>query len=172
MQAVYELITDKDVTRFFPDYYSVDKENVLTSLPRRVERWRKYGFGQLGVFEKSGEKLIGYCGLQLLDNTEEVEIYYGLHKSCWGKGLATEAAKSVLRFGFEQIGLPRIVAVTHPENTDSQRVLSRLGMTRGEDRRFYELPATYFFIEREDYRCDDTAFYKLNFTEFDLPTDK
>ena len=165
LEAVYQLITDKDVTRFFPDYYTVEKDYVLTSLPRRIERWRKYGFGQLGVFEKESEKLIGYCGLQHLDNTEEVEVYYGLHKKFWGKGLATEAAKAILRYGFEQIELPRIVAATHPKNTDSQKVLSRLGMAQGSNRRSYDLEATYFFMSREDYQIDAAAFYKLEFTE-------
>jgi len=165
LQAVYQLITDIDVTRFFPDNYSVDKADVLGSLPRRIERWRKYGFGQLGVFDKKSQKIIGYCGLQPLDDTEEIEIYYGFHKDFWGKGLATEAAKAFLRFGFEQTQLPRIVAVTHPDNTDSQKVLLRLGMKQGENARFYGLEATYFFIWREDYRNDETAFYKLDYKE-------
>ena len=165
LEAVYHLITDKDVTRFFPDYYTVDKDYVLSSLPRRIERWQKHGFGQLGVFDKETKKLIGYCGLQHLDNTAEVEIYYGLHKKFWRKGLATEAAKAILRFGFEKIDLPRIVAATHPNNADSQKILLKLGMERGKNARFYELEAAYFFVQREDYRIDETTFYKLDFTE-------
>ncbi|MDQ3063772.1 MAG: GNAT family N-acetyltransferase [Acidobacteriota bacterium] len=165
LEAVYQLITDKDVTRFFPDYYSVDKADVLGSLPRRIERWRKFGFGQLGVFDKESEKLIGYCGLQPLDKTEEIEIYYGFHKDFWGKGLATEAAKVVLRFGFEEVKLPRIVAVTHPDNTGSQKVLLRLGMKQGKNDRFYDMEAVYFSILWEDYQNDEAAFYKLDLTE-------
>ncbi len=165
LEAVYHLITDKDVTRFFPDYYKVEKNDVLMSLPRRIERWRKYGFGQLGVFDKVTEKLIGYCGLQHLDNTEEVEVYYGLHKKFWNKGLATEAAKAMLRFGFEKVELPRIVAATHPENNESQKVLIKLGMKQGLNARFYDLEATYFFVLREDYQTDAAALYKLEFTK-------
>ena len=165
LESVYRLITDKNVTKFFPDYYTVEKDYVLTSLPRRIERWRKYGFGQLGVFDKTTNQLIGYCGLQYLDNTDEVEIYYGLHKKFWRKGLATEAAKSILRFGFEKLQLPRIVGATHPDNTDSQRVLMKLGMQRGANACFYELEAAYFFLSREDYQDNDAAFYKLDFTE-------
>jgi RimJ/RimL family protein N-acetyltransferase len=163
LESVYILITDKDVTRFFPDYYSVEKKDVLESLPRRIERWRKYGFGQLGIFEKKSGKLIGYCGLQYLDNTEEVEVYYGLHKDFWGTGLATEAAKAMLRFGFEEANLQQIVGVTHPGNSASQRVLLRLGLVQGENGRFYELEATYFAISKDNFQTDDADFYKLDY---------
>ena len=165
LESVYILITDKDVTRFFPDYYTVDKENVLKSLPRRVERWRKYGFGQLGVFDKTSDELIGYCGLQYLDNTEEVEIYYGLHKHFWGKGLAKEASKAMLRFGFEEAKLSRIVGVTHPENTASQKVLKSLGFVQGENGRFYDLEAAYFSLTHTNYQPNEATYYKLHYVE-------
>ena len=165
LEAVYYLITDKDVTEFFPIYQTFVKTEVLGSLPRRIERWRKYGFGQLGVFDKESEKLIGYCGLQPLNDTGEIEIYYGFYKDFWGKGLATETAKAVLRFGFEDARLPRIVAATHPNNTNSQKLLLRLGMKQGQNGRFYDLEAAYFFLMREDYQNDEAAFYKLDFME-------
>ncbi|HLM61610.1 MAG TPA: GNAT family N-acetyltransferase [Pyrinomonadaceae bacterium] len=165
LESVYQLITDKDVTKFFPDYYSVKKEDVLASLPRRIERWRKYGFGQLGVFDKSGGSLIGYCGLQPLDDTDEIEIYYGFNKNYWGKGIATEAAKAVLRFGFEEVKLERIVAVTHLENFASQKVLLGLGLKQGKNTRFYKTEAAYFALPRKDYNTDEAAFYKLDYEE-------
>jgi len=165
LESVYRLITDENVTRFFPDYYSVNEADMLASLPRRTERWRKYGFGQLGVFDKSSGNLIGYCGLQPLDETGEIEIYYGFYKDFWGKGLATEGANAVLRFGFEHAELPGIAGVTHLENADSQKVLRRLGMKQGKDGHFYNLDAAYFSISREDYRRYDHTFYKLDFCE-------
>ena len=167
LKAVYRLITDEDVTRFFPGYYSINEADVLASLPRRMARWRKYGFGQLGAFDKSSGELIGYCGLQPLDETGEIEIYYGFYKIFWGKGLATEAAGALLRFAFEHAELPLVAAATHLENSDSQRVLRRLKMKQGENSRFYDLDATYFSISREEYRRDDRAFYKLDFCEAD-----
>lgn len=168
LESVYNIITDKDVTRFFPDYYSVKKADVLNSLPRRTKRWQNYGFGQLGVFDKIDEKLIGYCGLQPLDDREEIEIYYGFYKNYWGKGLATEAAKAFLRFGFENANLPRIVAVTHPENFVSQKVLLKLGMTQSENIRVYDLPAAYFSLLRDTFKNSDADFYQINFTEIDF----
>jgi len=167
LEAVYNLMTDENLTRFFPENYSINKADVLASLPRRMERWRKYGFGQFGVFDKSTGKLIGYCGLQPLDKTGEIEIYYGFYKEFWGQGLATETAGAVLRFGFEIAELPRIAAATHPDNAKSQQVLQRLNMKQGEDGYFYNFEAAYFSISREDYRRDEAAFFKLDFYEAD-----
>ena len=164
LETVYKLCSDPYVTKFFPDYYTIERDYVLSSMPRRLDRWRKQGFGQFGVFDKESEQLIGYCGLQYLDNTEEVEIYYGLFKDFWGKGLATEAAKANLRFGFETVKLDKIVAATHPGNTDSHKVLKKIGMRQGEDTVFYKIDACYFFIFAEDYKPDG-ALYELNFRE-------
>lgn len=169
LEAVYQLITDKDVTRFFPENYSVEKEDVLTSLPRRMERWRKYGFGQLGVFDKTSGEFIGYCGLQPLDKTDEIEVYYGFHKRFWGQGFASEAAGAMMRFGFETAELPRIVGVTHPKNFDSQKVLLKLGMRRGANAHFYGLEATYFAVQKENFDWTKAFFYKMAFDEEKYP---
>ena len=59
---------------------------------------------------------------------EEIEIFYGLAKEYWGKGLATEAGKAVLHYGFDTIGLDEIVAVTHSANVASIRVIEKLGL--------------------------------------------
>lgn len=151
LETVYLLASDPYVTHFFPARPAVDREDVLSSLPRRNERWQKQGFGQFGVFEKKTEKLIGYCGLQYLDNTPEVEIYYGFFHDHWGKGLATEAAKAVLKFGFEQAKLERIVGVTHPENIASQKVLLNIGLKREKTARFYGEETVYFALSAKEY---------------------
>jgi len=168
LESVYLIISDKDVMRFFSADVTVERETVLTSLPRRMEKWKTQGFGQFGVFDKRSEKLIGYCGLQYLDNTNEVEIYYGFFKDFWGKGLATEAAKAVLRFGFEQVELEKIVAVTHPENTASQKVLLKLSFKQKENTVFYGVEAAYFAMMREDFQINDADVYQLEYKdEFD-----
>ena len=164
LETVYLLCSDPDVTHFFSAAFSVKREDVLASLPRRTERWRTQGFGQFGIFEKDTEKLIGYCGMQYLEEKTEVEIYYGLFKQYWQKGLATEAALAVLRFAFEHLNLPKVVAVTHPKNVSSHKVLSKIGMKRGADAQFYNTEAAFFSLSRNDFK-NASAFYALKFEE-------
>jgi ribosomal-protein-alanine N-acetyltransferase len=54
---------------------------------------------------------------------------YLLGKPYWGQGLATEAAQAAVQFGFQSMGLDRIVALASVENGASQRVIQKLGMT-------------------------------------------
>lgn len=49
----------------------------------------------------------------------------------WGHGYATEAALAALRYGFDTLGLPEILAITTVTNVRSQAVMRRIGMTTG-----------------------------------------
>jgi RimJ/RimL family protein N-acetyltransferase len=58
----------------------------------------------------------------------DAELAYSLANECWGRGLATEAVRAVLRHAFEAVGLPRVVGVATVENVASQRVMLKAGM--------------------------------------------
>jgi RimJ/RimL family protein N-acetyltransferase len=167
LEEVYRLITDRDVRKFLPER-SIEKREDLASLTRRLDNWRTNGFAQLGVFEKQSGKLIGYCGLQYLDKTPEVEIYYGFFKEAWGKGCATEAATALLRYGFEEAKLAKMVGVTNQANIASQKVLRKIGLKQEKDlRKIYGQDSNYFRLFREDYKPDAAAKYELSFTKID-----
>lgn len=55
---------------------------------------------------------------------------YGVARACWGRGIATEAARAILDYGFEAFGLAKIWARADPRNIASVRILEKLGMTR------------------------------------------
>lgn len=77
----------------------------------------------------------------------EVEIGWRLHPESWGHGYATEAAAAVLSDAFDR-GLPRVIAVTHPDNRSSQAVCRRLGMTHlGRTTKYYDMPNELFETE-------------------------
>lgn len=79
-------------------------------------------------------------------DSPEVEIGWHLHPDVQGRGLATEAAAGVLDHA---ASLPRIVAVTHPDNLPSQRVALRLGMEDcGTTDRYYDVTNRLFVLER------------------------
>jgi len=97
------------------------------------------------------EQLIGWCGLQLLPETEETEVGFLLSKAFWSQGLTTEAAKASLRYGFENLGLKCIVGITHPENIASQRVIEKLGMSLAAKTRYFEMDCYRYSIERSEW---------------------
>jgi RimJ/RimL family protein N-acetyltransferase len=58
----------------------------------------------------------------------EIEVGYRLAPNAWGRGYATEGARAVVRYGFADLGLDRIIGLTHPDNAASQRVLQKAGL--------------------------------------------
>jgi [ribosomal protein S5]-alanine N-acetyltransferase len=72
--------------------------------------------------------LIGGIGLRLVEQHQHAELGYWLGVPYWGQGYATEAAREMLRYGFEDLHLHRIFASHFKNNPNSGRVLQKLGM--------------------------------------------
>jgi RimJ/RimL family protein N-acetyltransferase len=53
-----------------------------------------------------------------------------LRRDCWGRGIATEAARLLLDFAFGEVGLHRVFAVVDEDNPASIRVVEKLGFRR------------------------------------------
>jgi len=93
-----------------------------------------HGFGLFAVELRESGEFAGFVGLSVPDFeaafTPAVEIGWRLAAEYWGKGIATEAAREVLRYGFEDVGLNDVVSFTVPANVRSRAVMERLGMVR------------------------------------------
>ncbi len=74
--------------------------------------------------------VIVFAGLKRLDELGEVDIAFWLLPAYWGTGLATEAGRAVLQYGFERLFLERIIGLVDPQNAASIHVLEKLGMVR------------------------------------------
>ena len=92
----------------------------------------RYGFGFWAVEVRASGQFIGFTGLGTVDEGMPftgVEVGWRLARPAWGHGYATEAALAALEYGFDDLGLPEIVAVTMAANLRSQAVMRRIGMT-------------------------------------------
>jgi RimJ/RimL family protein N-acetyltransferase len=85
---------------------------------------------------KETDEFIGIAGMTLSNDRFKMgEFYYKLFPEFWGKGLATEMAKALINFGFEEYKLHRIEAGVATQNVASIRVLEKAGMTQEGVRR-------------------------------------
>jgi RimJ/RimL family protein N-acetyltransferase len=108
-------------------------------LARFEGEWDERGFGLWAVEERAAPGvLLGYCGLAvpmfLPEILPAVEVGWRLARPAWGRGIATEAARAALSWGFENVALREIVAIVHPDNARSLRICEKLGMSPGRDR--------------------------------------
>ena len=87
-------------------------------------------FDLWAVVEKSSAVIVGHCGLlpKTIDGREEVELIYVIAPGFWKRGYATEAAVAIRDYGFQTLGLSRVVSLIDPASTASERVASKLGM--------------------------------------------
>jgi RimJ/RimL family protein N-acetyltransferase len=69
-------------------------------------------------------------------------------KSAWGRGFATEGARALLAYGFDEVGLNRIVAVAHVENKASQNVMKKIGLRDCGVGHYYDHDVAYFAADR------------------------
>lgn len=87
------------------------------------------GFGFWAAEEKATSEFLGWFVFRPTGNAPgEVALGYRLRRTAWGKGYATEGGAALIRRGFEEWGVARVVATTYEENAASRRVMEKLGM--------------------------------------------
>lgn len=94
------------------------------------QQYRTGDFFDWAIVDRASGRMIGTCGFTCFHyESNSAEIGYVLHPDFRGRGLATEAARAVLTFGFEELNLHRIEARYMQENTASRKLMERVGMT-------------------------------------------
>jgi ribosomal-protein-alanine N-acetyltransferase len=126
---IYELNLDPDVIRYTHDPIR-DRAHASEILERVIiPQYALYHHGRWAVHIRSNLEFLGWCGLKYRAELNEIDLGYRFKKEGWGKGYATEAAWASIQYGFEKIGLQRIVARAEIDNIGSWKVLEKCGMT-------------------------------------------
>lgn len=127
------LCADPEVMRWIGNGSTRSRSDCATAIAGFERQWRSHGFGLFAVEEASANACIGFCGLSVPSYLPEllpaVEIGWRLERRSWGRGLATEAARKVVRFALDDSGLSEIVSVHQIGNSASARIMEKLGMT-------------------------------------------
>ena len=161
---VLDLYSRWEVQRFIGNY-----PRIMTSIAEareRIDIWRRLDHPIHAVWavqlkdttgkpkqDKASVRLAGTLLLKSipasgsklpLQPSGDTEIGWHFHPEHWGNGYATEASQAVLNLAFSS-GLPRVVAVTNPANTASQRVCTRIGLVhRGQTDKYYNARCELF----------------------------
>lgn len=113
-----------------------------------------------GITLKGIDEVIGSCGFhRLVPQHNRIEIGFELSKEHWGKGIAGEALKAVLSYGFKHFNLQRIEALIEPANLPSQKLVERHGFVREGLLRKYEYTGGKY---------DDLYMYSLLKEDFEV----
>ncbi|MGH6879968.1 GNAT family N-acetyltransferase [Hypericibacter sp.] len=131
LDNLFALYRDPEIRRYFP-------EGTLTREQTREELdWFAGGgdpdhprLGLWATLHKETGRFIGRCGMLpwSIEGRDEVEVAYLLAKDHWRQGLGAEITRALLRYGFEQLQLTRLIALIDPENQASIRTAERAGL--------------------------------------------
>ena len=127
---LFVLYSDPEVRRYFPEGTLTREETqeelewLLNGHPKHPE------LGLWATIHKQTGRFIGRCGLLpwTIDGQYEVEVAYMIAKEFWRQGLGTEAAQGILDYGFDTLGLSRLICLIDHDNIASQKVATHIGM--------------------------------------------
>ena len=161
-QQAYDIYGDPRVTRWLSNS-AADSSILITRqrLQRYCERTDRLGIW--AVVETAIDRAIGSILLVPLPNSDKtdsnkIEIGWHFRPASWGYGYATEAARALLNYGFTELALPTIYAVTTPDNIRSQRVMARLGMQYlGSTEAYYNHHLQLYRLSADHYSLGQLA---------------
>lgn len=162
---IFALNADPRVMRYIGDGTPATREDAEAAVERSLRRYREHpGLGAWHVSRRDDGRFVGWVSLKHAGESPDIEVGYRLRHDAWGQGFATELARAMLRRGFDERGLDRIIGVTHADNAASQRVLLKAGLRDEGWGDYYGQRLRLFAISREQAaatsesrRCDPGA---------------
>ena len=151
LDAYAKIMGDREVGRWFPKGDGYTPEESEKSLKAILKHWAEHGFGIWAIIDKANGVLIGRCGLNLINKTSEVEVDFVVTPNSWGNGYATEAARTALACGFQNLKLQNIIALAKPENTASRRVIEKIGMQFIRNAEYWGITCACYSISKTQH---------------------
>ncbi len=143
---IKDLDSDEEVMRYISNGVPSDDKEVKRAMDAFLG-WKKKHEGKYGYWKailKSNSEFIGWFHLRPLKSNitdfENLELGYRLKRKFWGKGIATEVSKEILKIAFEKLQAKNVWAITMKKNIASQRVMQKIGMNFNRDDVFEEFP--------------------------------
>ncbi|MCD7812338.1 MAG: GNAT family N-acetyltransferase [Ruminococcus sp.] len=159
VEAVFQnWASDEKVQSLYsePVYATVDEVDLLLS--KYISSYEKTDYYRWAIIDKDTEQCIGQIAYFLVDRKNHfAEIEYCIGSDFQCNGYATEATKSIINYGFEQMNLHKIQICTKAINKPSKRVIEKCGFTyEGTLRDYFYMNGEYvgrlyFSILRDEY---------------------
>src|SRR5438270_3624734 len=127
-EGLHRLATDPRVMEYVNNKKPWNDEQIDFLIHREKGHLTRMGYCLGPLIHKDTDNMIGIAGLKPLGTTSEIEIGWWLAPEMWRKGLGSEISRAIVRFASEKTTLTEIVAIVHPENQGSIRIIEKLGM--------------------------------------------
>lgn len=150
---LHRLWTAPAVRRYLLDDEIVARAFVENEVEQTRALFDEQGFGQCIIEWKHNDARIGFCGYRFFFEPPELQLIYGIDPAYWGQGFASEAARAMIRYGFETCGFDTILASADLPNTASFRVMENAGMGFYKQVLINGADTVYYMISRDDFEA-------------------
>ena len=154
---LFEMDSDPEVHLFIENNPVKSIDEITKVIEMLKKQYKENGIARWAVIDKLTNECIGWSGLKYFNqplnkHNNFYELGYRFKKKHWGKGFATESSIAILDYGFANLNVDKIFAITDPRNVNSKKVLSKLG---------------FEFQETFDYEGDTTDWFELKKTTWE-----
>lgn len=122
------LWSSPEVRRYLWDDEVIARQRTASLVGQSLRLFAAHGYGLWGARLHDREELVGFGGFWYFHTTPKLELLYGIAPEHWNRGLATEIAQALVRYGFEEIEFYEVWASTDAPNVASARVLEKAGL--------------------------------------------
>jgi RimJ/RimL family protein N-acetyltransferase len=147
LERIHVLWTNDRVLHFLFDERVMSRDEARTFVDASCANFARYGYGLWLVFARGTDQLLGFAGF-LRGEEADPWLIYGVHPEHWGAGYATEAARAVVVYAFDNLALEKIIADVDEPNVASVRVLEKLGLKRVNRAMVNGRPLLYFEVSK------------------------
>jgi ribosomal-protein-alanine N-acetyltransferase len=158
LDRMCEITRDPEVMRYIGHGVPLSREETLANLNKIMNGFRRRGYGRWALERRDTGALVGYCGLSSGNPEVGIELAYLLAREEWGRGLALEAGRASLRYGFGTLGVDSVAGITLRGNSRSGAVLERLGMRFVRNAHYYDFACVHYAVPRAAWRDDDSHY--------------
>lgn len=124
--------SDPEVMKYFSNRQSLEQTQQF--IIRMQNQFADKGYGYFAVDTLEKEEFIGFIGISNqtyeADFTPCIDIGWRIARMHWGNGYATEGAKRVLAYAFEELHIDKILSVAPIINASSENVMKKIGMQK------------------------------------------
>jgi RimJ/RimL family protein N-acetyltransferase len=148
---LFEMDSDPEVHRFLENKPVKSMEEIRQVIAMLNRQYEQNGIARWAVIDKNTQECLGWAGLKYFGDegmnghTHFYEHGYRFKQKHWGKGYATEASRAILDYGFKNLGVESIYAITDVNNLDSQKVLKKLGFRYVETFDYDDVEPVFWF---------------------------
>lgn len=139
-----KLMGNKHVYQWLGNRKERSREDAKKLIHHFIRAFKENGIGVLAVISKESGKLIGQAGVNYLRELDAREYLYALDYKEWNKGYATEIGKHFIDYYRSTFPKEKLIAIVHPDNLRSKKVLSKLSFEYKGQKELFEVNLDYY----------------------------